>query len=128
MFYFAILFSFHLKYINAKRPIYCTDLEICAMFCKHYRSLFVHKSLLHIHFRAQNKHEKDGKKNIECHVVQLCIFMSYNYRCSCCTFIAPHVVQHGNLIKTGFQKGPKNVICSSADMRFLCGKSTSDVR
>ena len=63
-------------------------------------SLLIHNCSPHIHFGSENRHEKDSQANIRCHVVRLCTLMSYDYRCSCRTFIATHVVRHDNLIKT----------------------------
>ena len=63
------------------------------------RLLPIHNCSPHVHFGSENRHEKDGQANIGSNVVRLCTLMSYDYRCSCRTFIAPHVVRHGNLIK-----------------------------
>ena len=68
----------------------------------HKRSLPIHNCSPHVHFGSENWHEKGCQASIGCHVVRLCTLMSYNYRCSCRTFIASHVVRHDNLIKTAF--------------------------
>ena len=62
-------------------------------------SLLIHNCSPHIHFGSENRQEKDIRANIRCNVVRLCTLMSYDYRCSCRTFIATHVVRHDNLIK-----------------------------
>ena len=61
----------------------------------HKRSQLIHKCSPHIHFGSENMHKNDSQTNIGCNVVRLCTIMSYDYRCSCRTFIAPHVVRHG---------------------------------
>ena len=66
----------------------------------HNRLLIIHNCSLHFHFGSENRHEIVSQANIRCNVVRLCTIMSYDYRCSCRTFIATHVVRHDNLIKT----------------------------
>ena len=69
----------------------------------HKRSQLIHKCSPHIHFSSENMHKNDSQTNIGCNVVRLCPLMSYDYMCSCRTFIAPHVVRHDNLIKTALK-------------------------
>ena len=73
----------------------------------HKRLLHVHNCSQHIQFWDENEQENEYARPIKSHVVRLCTFMSYNYTISCCTFIAPIVVQHDNLIKTPLWKGIK---------------------
>ena len=78
--------------------------QSCWMFTLiHNGSLLIHKCSPHIHFGSENKHENDSQANTGCDVVRLCTLMSYDYRCSCRTFIATHVVRHDNLIKTALR-------------------------
>ena len=63
-------------------------------------SLLIHNCSPHIYFGSENRRGKDDQVNIRCNVVRLCTLMSYDYRSSCRTFIATHVVRHDNLIKT----------------------------
>ncbi len=69
----------------------------------HNGSLLIHKCSPLIHFSSENMHKNDSQTNIGCNVVRLCTLMSYDYMCSCRTFIAPHVVRHDNLIKTALK-------------------------
>ena len=80
------------------------QVQSCWMFNLVYNcSLLIHKCSPHIHFGSENRHEKDSQANTGCNVVRLCTLMSYDYRCSCRTFIATHVVRHDNLIKTALR-------------------------
>ena len=78
-------------------------------------SLHIHNCSPLIHFGSGNRRGKDCQANIGCNVVRLCTLMSYDYRCSCRTFIAPHVVRHGNLIK---QSSDTAVFCCSNIQRL----------
>ena len=62
----------------------------------------------HVHLGEQNIHGKGRQDIWRCDAVRLCALMSYDYRLSCRTFIAPHDVRHGNLIKTAFLRGIKS--------------------
>ena len=93
----------------------------------HKRSLHVHNCSLYIHILDKNEPQNELSRYIENNVVRLCTFMSYNYIPSCCTFIAPIVVRHDNLIKTALKKGIKP-ICNDGKSNFTFNISGGNVQ